>query len=816
MPTVKDETFSFGGVDSRSNPTNYPTSRALRSINWSPLSSGALRLREGYTVPSGGTEDSVPIHSAVYYEQFAATYLGAQYVLYGKSTQIRQVALSTGLDSLIGTFTSSNPWGHFRSNNRIFVADGISNYNWDGTTLRVTGIPPPTIIVSTPPSAYASSCTSGPFFFHPINEWVNPSNAEGPPDNIYTTATSTSDGVSTTDLYFKGFGFAIPDGSVITGMRISMRGHVLQGGSPAPNSVLAELFTTQGYFGVMYFSDSAIDSTVSIGGPTASDVAMGITPAVANDPNFGFTFVGIKNISLLTQADWSIDSGELTIWYTAITGALVSVTSSSLGSIAPNQLSGYQLYAAIYNPITQHMGNRAPIGERQTVSNTLSAFLLTGLVPLSTLDAEWQYALGMTNDGGEVPYWFIDPQGNNIVLGNDATMGTVYLGSVNPLQELPALNDVPLPMDKFARVGTRIFGAKAGDAFLKYSNDEADVSNADYVGKPEESWPPNQQEPLPDGGLPTSIHSYRLEGWFFSRENLCIWSQFMLQQGANPWRGPWPGGCAGQRAFIETPYGPYWISPQKQLCTFMEDGVISVSDEYEASLLAKISDSNIGVTELAYLRDQQKLIDEIVIKGLDSDGNPVIIIHDFQLKEARSPHGQGYQYAYVNTSPNTFVGSGYTPRQNVYDTTGRMRLWAGCEGGRFAQLEDGISDNGTTFRGDRIGMIGLGTTRRSLVELEYQGDPNLEISYLPDYSLTKDDFISVQQDPIGDDVQTQTRFGAKLGEEECRWVYVRLQLESQLTDASYAISDPPFLPMPSYGLVNEATLKLGKERPEGR
>ena len=72
----------------------------------------------------------------------------------------------------------------------------------------------------------------------------------------------------------------------------------------------------------------------------------------------------------------------------------------------------------------------------------------------------------------------------------------------------------------------------------------------DYVGQPVESWPPNQAEPLPTGEQPTAIHSYRLEGWFFSRNNLCIWSQFLLQQGVNPWRGPWPGGCVAQRAFV--------------------------------------------------------------------------------------------------------------------------------------------------------------------------------------------------------------------------------------------------------------------------
>ena len=56
---------------------------------------------------------------------------------------------------------------------------------------------------------------------------------------------------------------------------------------------------------------------------------------------------------------------------------VVSVTGSTAGSIAPTLLSGYQLYGAIYNPYTQHMGNCFPLGTLQTVSDTQSAFVLT-------------------------------------------------------------------------------------------------------------------------------------------------------------------------------------------------------------------------------------------------------------------------------------------------------------------------------------------------------------------------------------------------------------------------------------------------------
>ena len=814
MPTVKEESFSLGGVDSRSNPTNFPKDRSIRCLNFAPQESGALRLRPGYTVPAGSPNLGSPIHSALYYEQFSAAYLGPQYVMYGSGTGIYSFNIAAPSNALIGNFSTINPWGHCRSGNRIFISDGVTNYNWDGTTLRVTGITGLLSLPVAPTSEYAGTAAG---------VWTSPSNAVGPPDNLYAEGLTSGllNGI-TASLFLYNFGFNIPLTASIVGIVINVTGFVHDLIGPGGNySLTASLWNfITGSYGdyrtAIYVGDASPSSPPMGGSMDTWGVGTGLTPVVLNSPDFGINLFGGQIPGSSSAVNWNIDAAQITVYYTGASGAVVSVTSSSFGSIAPTSLSGYQLYAAIYDPITQHMGNCAPIGNPVTVGATNSAFLVSGLDLLTPINSEWEYALGMTNDGGQVPYWFVDSYGNNIVLGNSATMGTVYLGNVNALQELPFRNDVPPPFDKYAQVGTRLFAGLAGNPFMSYSNDPSDISNANYVGQPAESWPADQQEPLPDGLLPTALHAYRLEGWFFSRENLHIWSQFLLQQGVNPWRGPWPGGCAGQRAFVETPHGPFWISAQKQLCTFMEDGVISVSEEYELSLLGQIADATLGQTEVAYLLGQTELIDQIVIKGLDVNGNPVIVVHDFNLEDERSPHGQGYQYQYTGLAVQTFVGAGYTPRQNVYDLNAKMRLWAGSVAGTFAQLEDGIQDDGADYSGDYIGLLGMGTQRRSLLELEYQGDPNLVVSYLPDYTLGLGDFILAPQDPIPENiVQNGTRFAAKFGSEEARFVYIRLQLTSSAT-GTFAVTNPPFLPMPSYGAINETVLKLGAPRAEGR
>jgi hypothetical protein len=692
MPTRKAETYELGAVDSRSNPANFPMNRSLRCLNWAPQSSGGLRLRSGYSLAMQASNDTLgatAIHSMIYYEQFAATQLGPQYCLYGKGANLLQFNMATGVSELISAMPSANPWGHFRSGNRVHIGDGtpqfvqwtgyvggegwtVGFFNWDGATMRPSGLPDAGLAPLAPASAF---------------------------------------------------------------------------------------------------------------------------------------------------------------------GEYATVLASTLGSFTPTTLGGYAFYIALYNPVTQHMGNArqfsgnyygrfASATARQNVTNTASIIVLSGNIfgggtgtPGFPFSDELVWAIGMTNDGGEVPYWMIDANGNHIVLGNTQRVATLELGAVDYLSELPARNDMPPAFDKFARVGTRIFANLSGDPYIYYSNDISDVTNANYVGNPEESWPADQAEPFPTGELPTCIQGGQYEGWFFSRSSLAIWSSILQAQGANPWRGPWPGGCAGQRAFVDTPYGRYWLSNEKQLCTFMDDGVISVSEEYELALLGKLASATLSSAELAYQLDTENLVDQIAIKGSDANGNPVFVVHDFRLKDERSPFGCGYNYVYSNLVCQTFMGAGYTPRTNAYDTTGKMRLWAGSKSGFIAQLEDGsVDDNGATYSADHIGIINMGLNRPGLDEIEYQGDPALQVSWLDDYSqsdVAAFDLVAGEVIQSDSGYANPSRFGVKLVG-EARWLYTRLQLTSHGADGNFELTDPPFLPMPSYGAVNAIVLKLGRERPEAR
>lgn len=786
------------------------------------MASGALKLRSGYT-PTGvttGDGNGNPIHSLLYYEQFSAAYTGPQFVMYGKGATVFTGPVSSSSPTQIATMGSGNPWGHFRANNYVCLGTGAASANtnitaawelsdlssWDGLTIRPLGLPSVNQISVLNTLSYAQTAST----VSAGTPWSNLNNILGAPNNTYATAVVPPLGPAGQLIQLSFNAFSIPSVSLINGITITVKGH-----TTLPVILDAQLSTGPGNFSPIKSGlfTSGPDQNVPFGSSTDS-WGLNPTPALMNS----LVVLLSANGSGFSPTTWSLDSCQVTIFYSGVNGVTVSVTTSTLGSFTPTQLTGYQLYLSVYNPFTGHVGNRVAIGNYVTVSTVASELLVGSLTPLSGINSEWVYAIGMTNDGGQIPYWLVDNTGKQIIIGNNATNATVVIGNTNALLELPFANDPPPALDKFARVGTRIFAAKAGNPFLSYSNDAADVSNANYVGNPWESWPADQQEPLPTGKTPTAVHGYRLEGWFFDKNYLSIWSQFLFQQGANPWRGPWQGGCCAQRAFVETPYGPYWVTPQKQLCTFVEDGVISVSDEYEAALLGKLSTNTLGNTEIAYLLDPENFIDELVIKGLDANGNTVIIVHDFHLRDERSEYGQGYTYTYVGQTVTTFCGAGFTPRQNAFDGNSKERLWAGNAAGNISQLEDGSnSDAGSEYAGDYISLLNLGPNRPKLNELQIQGDGNLQVSFQTDYNDGNlADFLPTVQ-PAEALPGESTRYAYKINPpNEPKWAYLRLQLTSHHNDGSFALTDPPFLPLPSYGVINMVDLTLGLDRIEGR
>jgi hypothetical protein len=495
-------------------------------------------------------------------------------------------------------------------------------------------------------------------------------------------------------------------------------------------------------------------------------------------------------------------------------GVTVAASTATAGSFSTTTLTGYQLYMSYYNPTTGEVGNRAAVGARVTVPAAGYSLLVTGLPSLAAVNSEWLKILGRTPDGGEVPYWFADASGSLLTVGNTAATATFTSTNVSYTSELPTRNTVPVTgLNKFCKVGGRIFAAKDGDINLYYSEAEEDKVSGDFVGRPEAAWPANNVEAFPTGEVPTALHGYGFEGWFFTRNHLLIWDENLRLQIADPWRGPWVGGCAGQRAFVETPYGPYWVSADKQLLKWGGSGPVVASAEYEDTLLAQIADAQVPNIEIQYFKDPAINVDYLKILGKDGSGNPVCIIHDFNLRDETSPDGQGYDEVFTGMSPSTLIGSGYTPRTPMRDTNKKERLWCGSSQGRLFQLEDGTSDNGATYTGDAIyGPLNLGSREPLVNEMQWIGDAQVVFTFTTELDDTLAQYLATQTEIVKAE---ERRCGAAVGRAG-GYFYGRFQLTSHPADGNFDSGDPPFCPVNPYGAIFGVKMKLGLERVEAR
>lgn len=495
----------------------------------------------------------------------------------------------------------------------------------------------------------------------------------------------------------------------------------------------------------------------------------------------------------------------------------ISFTTATGGSLSTTitDLTGIDAYIAYYNPNTGHVGNRTKISKsRIQVLTTNQEFILTGLPNLSSVNSEWVKIIGFTPDGTDVPYWPLDTNGNRIIVGNTASTATFTSYTLDFNAELPTRNTVGAGFSGFAKVGTRIFGIKPNDNFVYYSQAEEDAVSGIFIGRPEESWPGNNAEAYPTSEVPTCVGSYNFEAWIFSRNYLMRWSETLRQQVTDPWIGPYQVGCAGQRAFVVTPYGPFWITPDRELFTWQNNAPIDAGNDYTRTILGSVNIANIAAIEMTYHRDIAKRIDCIKILANDQQGNPFIIVHDFMLRDDRSPFGQAYLATYVGSQPSTFVGSGYTPLVPVRDfVEKRLRCWTGDSSGRFNQIDFGFTDNGATYNADAIsGPIALGPTDKQVPEIEILGDQNIAISYSNALIDSDSDFIPLEREDWLEDNAIANYKVTDHG----RYIRFRFQMTSDINGQFSDGGTTYATPFNDYGTMYQFVLKLGAERAYSR
>jgi hypothetical protein len=508
----------------------------------------------------------------------------------------------------------------------------------------------------------------------------------------------------------------------------------------------------------------------------------------------------------------------------AAEGAAVTVSAGAndANGLVPCILSGYQFYMAYYNPTTGHIGNRIAIGARLANSATTVDVSFVGLPSMFSVggnfsagDSEWNIVLARTGDGAQVPYICVDSGNNRITVPNAATAFTLTSGLIDGTQELPTRNGIiPNICTMFAVVGNYVHACDPASPTVRISGSSLNSSNAAtgiFVGQPEQSWAPDDIETFPTVEAVTCLAEVDLEAFVATLTDCAILTDLA---GPRVWRGPWPVGAAGARAKTKTHHGFFWLSGDKELCTFVNGLPLVISEEYEAALLSQIGDAYLSTTELVYFRDKARGKDEIRIEAREADGTPTTIIHDFRLMSQRSPFGQGYEAEFLGPLATVFTSA------VVRDANKRLQVFVGASNGQIYQQYSGANDSGNEFTSDAIGLVNVGPQRPSVPFIDWYGDGNVVLSIGKTLStdLASDQFIFEDLTPVDNPGQVvqgyenDFRFRAYLSAPELHHTYLRFRLTSHSADGSLALNIPPHIPLEDYGRIYAFIPSKGGER----
>jgi hypothetical protein len=831
------ELFSFSGVDSRSNPLNYPMGRSLRCRNWVPKSSGVLELRNGFsTVTMTGSTSATAYHSLIPYTLYDNSGSETPYLILGQGTQLRVMNILTGSvtsPTVKGTALSGTAgFESYLANGKIHFGNGTDQKWFDGTAFRDNGLrslttaeaavvavyaglseltaPQRSIVTITQTGSGGSFSTQsqgGMLFYAALfnkdnnelgpapnflgtgriqisaaNSKVTLTNLAAEPSNWFKLIARTDDG--TAPAYFCTTAAAVNlssiarSGATITFTTSSAHGRstgdiVIVTGSSEPLYNFPWYITVTGANTFTATTQYQIEATSASGGTIAP---------ILNQPGATTTALDVT----LTNRDTGL----------VVNDANRGLPASSVGGSQP----GYQFYASIANPNGGgQVGNRTAIGSRIVPTVRTNVFIVV-LPNLSATDSEWELLIGRTGDGGLLPYACADSSGNLLyALSGQTALLVSSCGTVDGTSELPIRNGViPAGLNMFARVGDRIHGAQTGRPTVYRSASEADANTGDFVGRPEQSWSPDDIDTFPTSEGTTGMFDEDRGAFYGTKNHGAIFSDIGTGWA---WLGPWYGaGMAGRRAHCDTPYGKYWVTGHKQLATFQNGSPVAVSDEYQAALLSKIGDAYLSLVEMSHLTDVAKGIDKIVIKCMDSIGTPYQVYHDFKNRDERGPQGQGYEAVFSSPLAANYILS------KVRDSAGAERLWGGANTGQIYQLENGANDAGTEFSADAVYPINAGPNRPSVPEFRIYGDSlvTLSIANRLDASLNSTGttaFSQMKQEAVaGEDGNSYYLYkradGTKLNKG-----YLRIQLTSHSADGDLTLNDPPHVPLETYGRI---------------
>jgi hypothetical protein len=841
------EQIDAGGVDSRSNPINMPRNRALRCLNWVPKQAGYWELRWGYSAVTMSTVSAVAIHSIFPYR----TWDGHKYVIFMQGTTWKTLDTSNGnvtTPTVRGAAIASSAKGAgFLGNNRFHYGNGTDQKWFDSTTWRDSGLPVLTFtqvqnvtitegvreLLSTEASTitltgantgtFGTTSLTGLLFYVAL---FDTSLNELGPSTIFVSSgriTLASGGKKITVAN-------MPNLSAVNTNWVKLIGGTKDGGNIA-------WFFTNTSTNITSCTRAGVTLTVNaIGhGLSSGDVAIQagtgnfdgvfkvtvvdannytVTLAVAAGANTGAVGT-VKRIVTAANATTSVDVIDPTQDQSYQVNQNRGLAASTVGGPNP----GFQFYASIYNPNGGgHVGNRIAIGGRALQTSYRSNWRIAGLPDLSGTDSEWCILIGRTGDGSLVPYVSIDNAGNFQYSLSGQTSFTLTAPSTDGNHELPTRNGIiPSQCNMFCVAGDYAYAGDTGSPYLRRSGSFADDRAGIFTGRPEQSWAPNDIDTFPTAEALTGMFEIDQEV-FCGTLHDCALSVNLA--GIPQWVGPFATGIAGRRAGTKCgSHGFYWVSGDKQLCTFEQGVPVVVSEEYELAELAQIGDAFLSTVEVSYFRSAALSKDELRIEGQKQDGTPYTIVHDFKLIEYGSAPGSIYGQGYSSQFSGT-LATAFTIAQ-VRDGNGALQIYAGGTNGQIYKLYSGADDAGSGYTADLILLLNGGPSRPSVPFVDFYGDSTIQISVGRNLQTSLAPGAQYGFDPPSADADVpQSVPGSEqdflyrvfLVPPEVQRLYLRFQLASHSADGNLTLNSPPHLPLESYGRLYELVPSMGDRR----
>lgn len=345
----------------------------------------------------------------------------------------------------------------------------------------------------------------------------------------------------------------------------------------------------------------------------------------------------------------------------------IPATNSLAVSFTPNPsgntviIDSRKFWVGLYNSATGHFSNVVYVDEivnPDPETSYVGDLSITGLSSIERLGhdasetAEIYYVVYASLNGSSVPYLVLDPNGYDILKTQSASVSielddnTPGLNIVDSTKEGPIWNHPPRAMRHIAYANGRVYGAlmdtttpgatQNGFSYDVPSSDETaicwsaaadDVSEQEFLGVPEESFPTRNKKYLPNGEVPKLVQA--IQGNYGQLIVISNSGTFMLEEtlpGVHIWRTvSWTDGIWDRGSFSQTPYGCIWLTQKKELVLLKpgSDQLTYISKDFNS-----VFRTGVGVnTASDYLSDPANYIDRYQIWL----GTQKSLIYDFAI-----------------------------------------------------------------------------------------------------------------------------------------------------------------------------------------